>query len=171
MFQTQFLNSQIFIQCIYFQGEEKLTRDNCLCDACFRHVDRRANCPSYKKRSSTTSSMQGIDGHDSRSYYSSQGDYQHHDGAPCNVTNCHESASHTLRKKWLIKVKKSILKVFHINLDPGNTNNGTVSICDKHYEAISHLMICAMCKRRLPRNHIFYITQVRILIIIFNCFY
>lgn len=30
--------------------EEKLTSDSCLCDACFRHVDRRANCPSYRKR-------------------------------------------------------------------------------------------------------------------------
>ena len=144
-----------------YLGEEKLTRDNCLCDACFRHVDRRANCPSYKKRSSAQS-MQGLDVHDSRNYYSSQGDFPHHDGAPCNVTNCQETAGHVLRKKWMIKVKKSILKVFHINMDPNS--NGTVSICDKHYEAISHLMICAMCKRRLPRNHIFYITQV-----IFKC--
>lgn len=79
----------------------------------------------------------------------------------CNVTDCTESAVHNIRKKWLMKMKKSILKVFQINLDSQPNNNiANVSICEKHYAALSHLMVCAMCKRRLPRNHIFYITQV-----------
>lgn len=37
--------------------EEKLTADSCLCDACYRHVDRRANCPSYRKRLSAPASL------------------------------------------------------------------------------------------------------------------
>ncbi|CAO1408792.1 unnamed protein product [Diamesa serratosioi] len=144
------------------QSEEKLTLDSCLCDACFRHVDRRANCPSYKKRLSAPPNLQQTNDRYQQMEQSrpqQPGNFDRTYGC-CNVTDCTESAVHNIRKKWLMKMKKSILKVFQINLDSQPNNNiANVSICEKHYAALSHLMVCAMCKRRLPRNHIFYITQ------------
>ena len=59
-------------------------------------------------------------------------------------------------------MKKTIAKIFHIDMDVQPTN-ANVSICEEHFSALSHIMVCAMCKRKLPRNHIFYINQVRAL--------
>lgn len=58
-------------------------------------------------------------------------------------------------------MRKSLNKLINIDFDPsGMSQAGFIQICDTHYDVISHLMICTFCKRKLPRNHIFYITQV-----------
>lgn len=80
----------------------------------------------------------------------------------CNVIDCDENAVHNIRKKWFMKMKKTIAKIFHIDMDLQPTN-ANVSICEEHFSALSHIMVCAMCKRKLPRNHIFYINQVRLM--------
>lgn len=88
----------------------------------------------------------------------------------CCVIGCDQSASHNLRKKWFIKMRKSLNKLINIDFDPsGMSQAGFIQICDTHYDVISHLMICTFCKRKLPRNHIFYITQVSIFNMIRNC--
>lgn len=142
--------------------EEKLTRDSCLCDACFRHVDRRANCPGYKSKlrfstSPNTTQNSGGAGPSNQSQ-NNPNNFDRTFGV-CNVIDCEESAVHSIRKKWFIKMRRTIAKIFQVNLDlqPTNTN---VSICEEHFAALSHIMVCAMCKRKLPRNHIFYINQV-----------
>jgi hypothetical protein len=158
-----------------------------LCDACFRHVDRRANCPGYKKRLSAHQqhSQYDQDQQDDRANSKSPEKHQLSQmqmqqqqqqqqlnqnkqmdpkvqqlNVKCDVTNCCELGSHTIRKKWLVKVKKSILKALDIDIENVGNSTGTVAICELHYEAISHLMICAVCKRKLAKNHIFYISQV-----------
>lgn len=68
--------------------ETHLTADSCLCDACIRHVDRKANCPSYKENKKRHQ-MKTND---------------------CSALGCHKSAQHFVRRKWLIKLKKSIAK-------------------------------------------------------------
>lgn len=139
----------------YFSlGEEKLTKDSCLCDACFRHVDRRANCPSYKsKRLSAPSQLQ------SNSTQQLNQNHMDRTYGICNVFDCNENAVHNIRKKWFIKMKKTIAKIFQVDMELQPTN-ANVSICEGHFSALSHIMVCAMCKRKLPRNHIFYINQV-----------
>ncbi len=141
--------------------EEKLTRDSCLCDACFRHVDRRANCPSYKSkpRFSTSPNHQSSEAGPSTQSQSNMNNADRTFGI-CNVVDCHQNAVHSIRKKWVIKMKKTISKIFQIDLDIQPTN-ANVSICEEHFAALSHIMVCAMCKRKLPRNHIFYINQVK----------
>lgn len=142
---------------VYFStDEEKLTKDSCLCDACFRHVDRRANCPSYKtKRLSGPSQLQS----GSNNAQQNQNNFDRTYGT-CNVFDCNENAVHNIRKKWFMKMKKTISKIFHVDMDVQPTN-ANVSICEEHFSALSHIMVCAMCTRKLPRNHIFYINQVR----------
>jgi hypothetical protein len=146
-------NNFFFIIIFSSLGEEKLTKDSCLCDACFRHVDRRANCPSYKaktnKRLSAPPSLQNnSNSHPSERSYGS-----------CDVVGCDESACHSIRRKWFVKMEKTISKILNADLDLGS-DAPSVSFCEEHFSALSHIMICAMCKRKLPRNHIFYINQV-----------
>lgn len=154
--------------------EDKLTVDNCLCDACFRHVDRRANCPSYKKRlsaSGTTTIGQYNSLHDSLG--ASQSDNELSSSLTktstavvpktiCQVFECSDGGTHSVRRKWFNKMRKSIAKLLNLSAEVTAHGNVTMlSVCDKHYDVISHLMVCALCKRKLLRNHIYYITQVR----------
>lgn len=154
---------------INFLDEEKLTVDSCLCDACFRHVDRRANCPSYKKRLSAPAPMNDFDVSaadiDDKTLQQNAGANEsalfqtNKDISWCLVQDCKEQASHSIRRKWAIKVRKSVSKSIPINFE--NTNSMTfLPICDKHYEDMSHLMICALCNIELKRNHSFFINQV-----------
>jgi hypothetical protein len=82
----------------------------------------------------------------------------------CCVNACYNLAPHTLRRKWFSKLKQTVGKRFRIDLDIDTAQGPRghlLAICESHYDAISHLMVCAMCKRRLQKNHIFYIHQVR----------
>lgn len=33
----------------------------------------------------------------------------------------------------------------------------SIPVCKEHYAALEHLMVCAMCKRRLARNHFHFL--------------
>lgn len=44
-----------------------------------------------------------------------------------------------------------------MNIDLDNPGLHSIPICDQHYSELEHLMVCAMCKRRLARNHIHYL--------------
>lgn len=174
-------------------SEVKIKIDSCLCDACFRHVDRKANCPSYRKKTeakslsslakiqssvsafhddkqsqediATSISAPSLDNSQSSAEESTQPASRELDVVEekiqghCHVRDCGAGASHTIRRKWLLKMKKTISKILEINLEPTNSVSNLIPICDGHYELISHLMICAMCKRRLPKNHIYYIVN------------
>lgn len=76
-------------------AEKHLTHDSCLCDACYRHVDRKANTPSYTNKSLKRSNM------------IAPGPRQDH----CHVLGCGKMAVNILRRKWLIKMRKSISDV------------------------------------------------------------
>ncbi|XP_050302989.1 uncharacterized protein LOC126740870 isoform X2 [Anthonomus grandis grandis] len=120
-------------------AESHLTRDSCLCDACYRHVDRKSNSPSYINKSLKRNSLVA------------PGPRQNH----CHVLGCNNVSSNILRRKWIIKMRKSICQVINIDLD--NPGLHSIPICDEHFSKLEHLMICAMCKRRLARNHIHYL--------------
>ncbi|XP_035781763.1 serine-rich adhesin for platelets-like [Anopheles albimanus] len=185
-------------------AESKITLDSCLCDACFRHVDRKANCPSQKKKvSSTVTSHEGTqaastattttttakttqqqstvtpivikmttnkDGSTSITGQQQQQQQQpstvseptHHGvhkvREVCAVRHCTANAMQSLRRRWVMKMKRKIGKHLDINLEhtPKQGNADYVSICNKHYEQIDHLMICAMCTRQLQRNQVYH---------------
>ncbi|KAK5643704.1 hypothetical protein RI129_007549 [Pyrocoelia pectoralis] len=121
------------------QTEKQLTRDSCLCDACYRHVDRKSNTPSYLNKGSKRNSIVA------------PGPRQNH----CHVLGCGTVATNILRRKWLIKMRKSVREV--INIDLENPGLHSIPICSEHYLAVEHLMVCAMCKRKLARNHVHYL--------------
>ncbi|GAB0092993.1 hypothetical protein DMENIID0001_080450 [Sergentomyia squamirostris] len=138
-------------------NEEKLTVDSCLCDACYRHVDRRANCPSYRNRQSNR--LAGLN-KDEGADRIQQDVEEGRATSLCLVTGCGEMSSHLLRRKWFSKMRKQINRLIRLNVDVSNAHGlGQVPICDTHYDIISHLMVCFLCKRKVPRNHIYYINQ------------
>lgn len=67
----------------------------------------------------------------------------------CKVQDCKEKGNHSVRRKWIVKMRRSIVKL--INL-PTDLNAAIIPMCDKHYKKITHLMICTLCKRKLIRN-------------------
>lgn len=75
----------------YFSGEPHLTAESCLCDACYRYVDRKANCPTKTIAGGSTKPR-----------------VKPPAMSTCCVKDCSESATHTVKKKWLVKLKKSI---------------------------------------------------------------
>lgn len=47
--------------------------------------------------------------------------------------------------------------MLQINVDIDNPGLHSFPVCSEHYQAVEHLLVCAMCKRRLARNHIHYL--------------
>lgn len=154
------------------KDEEKLTVDNCLCDACFRHVDRRANVPSYKKRLSAPGNLESMTSSNSLK----SADNQHYDDATqnaeadgseintsrkCLVPECANPAAHSLRRKCIRKSVKKFLLKFEI---PAGA--ASVWLCQTHYDTVIQCSGCVLCKRRLGKNHMYHITSVRF---DFNC--
>ncbi|XP_033169053.1 LOW QUALITY PROTEIN: uncharacterized protein LOC117146725 [Drosophila mauritiana] len=149
-------------------NEEKLTVDNCLCDACFRHVDRRANVPSYKKRlsapghlemgSAAGSTLQKQFAGDSGVITEAGGEAGSTAAVAvqqrsCGVKDCVEAARHTLRRKCIRKrVKKYQLS---LEIPAGSSN---VGLCEGHYNTVIQFSGCVLCKRRLGKNHMYNIT-------------
>lgn len=143
----------------FFLVEEKLTVDSCLCDACFRHVDRRANC--NKKRLSEPAKMNEITADDAEDKPDAALFQSNKELTFCQVQDCKDQASYSVCRKWTSKLRKTLSKHIQFNFD--NTNSmAFLPICDKHYEDINHLMICILCSRRLKRTHCYFLPQVNL---------
>lgn len=152
--------------------------DNCLCDACFRHVDRRANAPSYKKRLSAPGHLETGLGN-AEKHFAGDGSLTDPSGSgeggsttssgvggaaggggggairACAVKDCSEGAGHSLRRKC---IRKSVKK-FQLNLDiPAGSS--IVWLCEAHYNTVIQFSGCVLCKRRLGKNHMYNITTV-----------
>ncbi|XP_044749946.1 uncharacterized protein LOC123310514 isoform X2 [Coccinella septempunctata] len=119
--------------------EKNLTKDSCLCDACYRHIDRRANTPSYTNKSVKRGPM------------IAPGPKKNH----CHVLGCKNVSANILRRKWIIKMRQQVMQT--VNIDLNNLGLHSIPICQEHYTALEHLMVCSMCKRRLAKNHIHYL--------------
>lgn len=151
-----------------FLDEEKLTVDNCLCDACFRHVDRRANAPSYKKRLSAPGGLESANGLKSSDNPDDdqgqvEGNTEHYAAAAshrCLVTECENPAAHSLRRKCIRKSVKKFLLKFEVP-----TTAACIWLCRSHYDTVIQSSGCVLCKRRLGKNHMYHITSVRKLLI------
>ncbi|CAH0625243.1 unnamed protein product [Chrysodeixis includens] len=153
-------------------NEEKLTIDSCLCDACYRHVDRRANCPSYRKRplgkqplDMPISSLHNSNQSEKASSPPMEEDSE--EEAPsvsaavpgaagarvalCHTEGCARAADHSIRRKWLIKMRSSVNKLLKLKCDYPGLH--TIPLCSAHHAALAPLMACALCRRRITKHH------------------
>uniref|UniRef100_A0A1B6LGH0 Uncharacterized protein n=1 Tax=Graphocephala atropunctata TaxID=36148 RepID=A0A1B6LGH0_9HEMI len=115
--------------------EVHLSADSCLCDGCFRYVDRKANC-STSQRSRKPAARRGPLA-----------------GTVCAVQECSQPARHSVRRKWLIKLKKSIGKKLVIDMD--KNPHLPIPLCSQHYYWVDYFTVCGICKKRLTRNHMY----------------
>lgn len=153
--------------------ETHLALDSCLCDACIRYVDRKANCPSSSK-------PQASHRKDSKSKFEGS-------MATCSVTACVQPARHSLRKKWYIKIRKSVMKKVSVDLiSSGKHVSDLISfqtftsnilsfqcpidlelahqhlplpLCPEHFSYLEYFMSCGLCKRRLSKSHMYNLTN------------
>ncbi|CAH0387325.1 unnamed protein product [Bemisia tabaci] len=115
-----------------------LTKDSCLCDACFRYVDRRANCPSFKAQTPRPQKRQPLS------------------DAVCSVQGCGQPANHSVRRKWIVKLKKSIAKKLMIDMEKIQHNQHLpFPLCSQHYYWVDYFTVCGICKKRLSRNNMY----------------
>ncbi|XP_053983637.1 uncharacterized protein LOC128878965 isoform X1 [Hylaeus volcanicus] len=113
--------------------ERHLTKDSCLCDACYRHVDRKAN--------TSPTNMQTKPQKQHRQLMVSK----------CSARECRDAARHHVKRRWLLKIKAGLQK--QVDIDWESSQHTSMSFCVSHYSKIERFLTCALCKRRLARNY------------------
>ncbi|XP_012525225.1 uncharacterized protein LOC105830450 isoform X2 [Monomorium pharaonis] len=122
--------------------ERHLTKDSCLCDACYRHVDRKAN--------TSPANMQQKPQKQHRQLMMSK----------CSARECRDPARHHVKRRWLLKIRTGLQN--QVDIDWDSSQHTTMSFCVNHYEKIGRFLTCALCKRRLVRQHTHQLTNAEI---------
>lgn len=147
----------------------RFDRDACLCDRCFRFLDRRAASKNMNGAKSVTEvrpnslelnsqiiltsyvsglrrkhKLNGI-------YFQSQEPVKEDKIKKCIVRTCNRQVSSQVSKKWLIRLKKKVSKKVGLDWEKiGRASvKATFPICSKHNALIEFYTNCGLCKRKL----------------------
>ena len=113
--------------------------DACLCDKCFRYIDRKA------RNSDRRGKGEDDDGTCSDSNDSSARKH-------CFIRNCNREVITALSKKWVLRLKKKMLNR-KLTVDWDRVTKATMkthfSVCSKHHTLMDYYMHCGLCKQKL----------------------
>uniref|UniRef100_A0A0K2UD64 Uncharacterized protein n=1 Tax=Lepeophtheirus salmonis TaxID=72036 RepID=A0A0K2UD64_LEPSM len=120
-------------------------KDACLCDKCFRFLDRRAKNSKHGSNdicvNTTNSTMERRKRDESC----------RKDERKCIVRNCNREVSENVSKKWLVRLKKKLVR--KISLDWERVGRGSVKamfpLCHKHNSWVDFYSSCGLCKKKL----------------------
>ncbi|KAK9511709.1 hypothetical protein O3M35_000317 [Rhynocoris fuscipes] len=133
------------------QNEPHLTPESCLCDACYRYVDRKVN---YHPK--TGNQQQGTNNTNNNNSSSNTAPKSHHQPQPqasCCVVGCLQQATHTIKRKGILKLKKNLTNKLDIDMDK---HTGLYfPFCSQHHYWVEYLTVCGICRKRLNRNSLF----------------
>lgn len=114
--------------------------DACLCDKCFRYIDRKARKGGDDEDGGALSDSNHESGAKQNSY------------KRCVIRNCNREVITSMNKKWLIRLKKKLLaKKLILDWDKigrSNTKN-PYPVCNKHHTLMDYYMHCGLCKQKL----------------------
>ena len=111
------------------------TRDACLCDRCYRYLDRRA----------TTKDMNGA------KTLKQPEEPKEEKMKKCVVRTCSRQVTSSVTKRWLMRLKKRLIK--KIGLDWEKVQKASAKapfpLCAKHNNLIDFYSNCGLCRRKL----------------------
>ncbi|XP_014615602.1 PREDICTED: kinesin-related protein 4 [Polistes canadensis] len=118
--------------------ERHLNKDSCLCDACYRHVDRKANTSPTNMQTKPQKHRQLM-------------------VSKCAARDCRDPARHNVKRRWLLKIKAGLQS--QVDIDWESSQHTSMSFCVVHYSKVEIFLTCALCNRRLARNHTHLLTD------------
>lgn len=111
-------------------------RDACLCDRCFRFLDRKAQHKDYS---------------DGKGAVKPTENPKEEKVKRCVVRTCNKGVMGLVSRKWLIRLKKKLIK--KVSLDWDKVSKASVKasfpVCDKHNLLVEFYSNCGLCKRKL----------------------
>ena len=110
-------------------------RDACLCDRCFRFLDRRAAAKDMNGAKNVKEPKEP----------------KEEKVKKCIVRTCNRQVTSSVSKKWLIRLKKRLVKKIGLDWDKVSKASvkATFPICEKHNSLIDFYSNCGLCKRKL----------------------
>lgn len=110
-------------------------RDACLCDRCFRFLDRRAQAKDMNGAKNVKEVQEP----------------KEEKVKKCIVRTCNRQVTSSVSKKWLIRLKKRLIKKIGLDWDKVSKASvkATFPICAKHNILIDFYSNCGLCKRKL----------------------
>jgi len=104
--------------------------DACLCDRCFRFLDRRAQA---------------------RDMNGSKMVKEEEKVKKCLIRSCNRAVTGSVSKKWLIRLKKRLMKKVTLDWDKVSKASvkATFLLCSKHNSMIEFYSNCGLCRRKL----------------------
>ncbi|QQP51613.1 Uncharacterized protein FKW44_013033, partial [Caligus rogercresseyi] len=124
-------------------------KDACLCDKCFRFLDRRAK--SAKQGDNDLGLVSGASVNPAMDKRKQREESSRKDERKCIVRNCNREVTENVSKKWLVRLKKKLVR--KISLDWERVGRGSVKsvfpVCHKHHSWVDFYSSCGLCKKKL----------------------
>ncbi|XP_014237761.1 uncharacterized protein LOC106659633 isoform X3 [Trichogramma pretiosum] len=123
-------------ECKKLKIEPPVEKDSCLCDACYRHINRKISGKPEIRPRTKAKQMTGR----------------------CIVKDCTVAGKNSIKRRYLTKLRSQLGKDW-LHKKSDNAYPATVGFCDQHYQIASRYLHCSLCGTTLVRNYSFLFSQ------------